>query len=286
MKVLHLLCLFFLGIGGTVIFLLSHPYTESSSFPIHQISPSTTPTSQESTSGVYIPPKIINKPVYKIVMVGDSMTAALGIYGGKLSEYLNTQYKSTPGHQRIIIDNYAIGSTNILDLHKQMTTKLTSGDVTLDPLISVQPDLILIESFGYNPLSQLSLDEGKKTQIQTLDETMKFLATTLPQTAIVFVSTIAPDKQTYGLNGNPGMSVADRTIEVEERMAYIKNHMAYASSHHIPLIDIFDASLTADGNGNITYINPNDHIHPSFAGTDFIDRLIANYIFTSKILPH
>ncbi len=238
-----------------------------------------------SSFGTYVQPHIPNKSSYRIAMVGDSMTAALGIYGGKLSEYLNTLFHSTPGHQRIIVDNYAIGSTNILDLQKQMSSKLTVGDVTLDPLLSVKPDVILIESFGYNPLSQLGLVEGQKKQIETLQQTMQLISSTLPNTAIIFVATIAPNRETYALQENPGEPFIKRAAEADERSAYIKNHMAFAIVHHIPLIDIYDKSLTQNGDGNSIYINPSDHIHPSFAGIDFIDHEIANFIANSNILP-
>src|SRR5579872_5007324 len=82
----------------------------------------TPPITQEPFS-TYTLPKIPSKAFYRIVMVGDSMTEVLGIHGGKLSEDLNTLYQSTPGHQRILIDNYAKGSTNIEELSSELTRK-------------------------------------------------------------------------------------------------------------------------------------------------------------------
>jgi len=66
---------------------------------------------------------------------------------------------------------------------------------------------------------------------------------------------------------------------------YIKNHMAYAQTHKIPLIDIYNKSLTPTGDGNLAYINPIDHIHPSFKGAEFISDEIANYIYDNQIFP-
>ncbi len=268
----------------TGVFFRLHAKPVTSKATIRHITPSLPPPT-DHPFGKYTVPKIPNKDAYRIAMVGDSMTAAMGIFGGKLSEYLNTLYQSTPGHQRIIVDNYAVGSTNILDLQKQITTKYMSGGVTLDTIVSVKPDMILIESFGYNPLSQLGLVQGQIQQTKTLDETMKFLTTNLPNTAVVFVATIAPNRETYALEENPGEPLLQRAAEADERSAYIKNHMSYATTHAIPLIDIYDKSVTQNGDGNILYINPTDHIHPSFAGLDFIDHEIANFIYASKILP-
>ena len=289
MKFLYVFTFCILGIVLAGLIVKSHYAKPVTSTKIHtvskaQVSITLSPVHDEPF-GNYVQPTIGKKEVYRIDMVGDSMTHALGIHGGKLSEYLNMLYQSIPGHQHIIIDNYAIGSKNILDLHNQMTQKLTSDGLTLAPLVSMQPDVILIESFGYNPLSQFGLIDGQKKQTQVLDDTMKFLKTTLPNTAIVFVATIAPNKETYAQNENQGSAVSDREAQAQERMAYIKNHMAYAASHNIPVIDIYDKSLTKDGDGNMTYINPTDHIHPSFAGIDFISHEIANFIYQSQILP-
>lgn len=247
-------------------------------------SPTQTPTKDEPF-GIYISPKIPKKDVSIIFMVGDSMTEALGPHGGKLNEFINTLYQSTPGHQKIVIDNYAKGSTNILGLSNAMAQKTISGDVVLDPLLSRSFDLILIESFGYNPLSQLGIPEGLKKQTQTLDELMKLLTTTHPNAAIIFVATIAPHKATYAQEVSPGRTLAEREMQAQERMDYIKNHIAYAKSHNIPLIDIYDKSLTPNGDGDLSNINPTDHIHPSFKGTAFISQEIANFIYDNQIIP-
>ena len=254
---------------------------EKSISPTPTISPTLTPEPPFST---YRLPVIPKKDFYTIVMVGDSMTAALGPHGGQLSEYLNQLYQSTPGHQRILIDNYSQGSTNILEINHQMTTPITVGNITFDPLLSRQFDLILIESFGYNPLSQFPRPEGLDKQTQTLESTMKLLIKQHPQSAIVFVATIAPNKETYAENEAVGQ-LADRIAEAEERIAFIQNHMAFAKAHTIPLIDMFDPSLTPSGDGNLVYISASDHIHPSFAGIDFINHQIGDFIFNSKILP-
>lgn len=251
---------------------------------IVQKTPIPTPKKDEPF-GTYVSPKIPKKDVYIIFMVGDSMTEELGPYGGKIDEFINTLYQSTPGHKRIVIDNYAKGSTNILGLSDAMTQKTISGGVVLDPLLSRSFDLILIESFGYNPLSQLGLEGGLKKQTQTLDELMKLLTKTHPNSAIVFVATIAPNKETYAQEESPGNTLAERIGQAQERMEYIKNHIAYAKTHNIPVIDIYNKSLTPEGDGDLSNINPINHIHPSFKGIDFISHEIANFIYENQILP-
>ncbi len=253
---------------------------------IFTVTPTSTPTPTPFIFRSYIAPVIEKKQVYKIVMIGDSMTAALGPHGGGLSEYINSLYKNNEqGHQGIIIDNYS-KSSNILSVNDELTQKTTISEYTFGPLISEDFDLILVESYGYNPLSQFGLDGGIKKQNQALDELMKTLIISHPRSAIVFVATIAPNIEFYAKITQPNNSAEERAKQAEERITYIKNHIEYAKNHNIPLINIYEKSLTDKGDGNMKYINTNDDIHPSFEGIIFIGHEIADFIYNNQILPH
>jgi lysophospholipase L1-like esterase len=106
-----------------------------------------------------------------------------------------------------------------------------------------------------------------------------------PKSAIVFVATIAPNKANYGKIANPNDPLVARAQQVEERTAYIKNHIDYAKKHNIPLINIYEKSLTPEGDGNLEYINPFDYIHPSAVGIELIADELANFIYESQIFP-
>ncbi|OGK18651.1 hypothetical protein A3G67_02215 [Candidatus Roizmanbacteria bacterium RIFCSPLOWO2_12_FULL_40_12] len=247
--------------------------------------PTLTPIPTPTISKSYIVPTIGKKPVYGIAMIGDSMTAALGPHGGGLSDHMNSLYKeNAEDPQRIIIDNYAT-SSSILAVNTQLTQKVTIDPYTLGPLLSQNYDLILVESFGYNPLSQFGLEEGLRQQSLALEGLMKKLISTFPRAAIVFVATIAPNKQNYAKMTQPNYSAEERAKGAEERISYIKNHIQYATDNNIPLINIYEKSLTENEDGNVMYVNPTDDIHPSFAGVDFIGHEIGNFIHDSKILP-
>ncbi len=247
--------------------------------------PISTPTPTPFVFKSYSAPVIEQKPVYTIATIGDSMTAALGPHGGGLSDYMNSLYKkSAQDPQRIIIDNYA-KSSNILAVNDELTQKITIDPYTFGPLLSQNYDLILVESYGYNPLSQFGIQDGLKQQNLALDALMKTLITTHPHSTIVFVATIAPNLKNYAKQTQPNYSAEDRAKGAEERMSYIKNHIQYAINHNIPLINIYQKSLTKNEDGNMMYINPTDDIHPSFAGVDFIGHEIGNFIHDNKILP-
>lgn len=231
----------------------------------------------------YVPPKIEKKSVYTIFMIGDSMTHALGPHGGTLNEFINELYKKDNIY--ILIDNYARGSINILEVKEELTKITTYWDSTFAALLSSDYDLILVESFGYNPLSQFGIVGGIKKQNEALDGLMTTLITTHPHSAIVFVATIAPNKENYARKVLLNTLTSERVAQAEERMAYIENHINYAKSHNIPVINIYEKSLNLDRDGELKYINPDDYIHPSFEGVDFIGHEIANFIYDSQILP-
>src|SRR5258708_1933305 len=120
---------------------------------IDQKAPTATPTATPTPTPTpfifrsYTLPIIEKKQTYKIVMIGDSMTAALGPHGGGLSEYMNTLYKiNAQDPKRILIDNYA-KSSNILAVNEELSWKTTISEYTFGPLLSEDFDLILVESY-------------------------------------------------------------------------------------------------------------------------------------------
>lgn len=250
--------------------------------PAAQNAPSPTVIKEEPFR-TYSAPAIEKKREYTIVMIGDSMTYAFGPHGGPFYEKINTLYKDS--NHGVLVDNYSGPSTSILTLDKAMNTKTQFAEWTFEPLLSRQFDLILVESFGYNPLSQFGITDGIKRQNEELGKLMKTLIKTHPKSAIIFVATIAPNKANYGRVINPNDPPVARAAQAEERIAYIKNHIEYAKEHNIPVVNIFEKSLTPQGDGNLEYINPFDYVHPSAVGIEFISAELANFIYESQILP-
>lgn len=208
---------------------------------------------------------------YAIVLVGDSMTEKLG-NSVELKGYLNQYYPN----KTFEVLNYGYGSTNILSVEDRLN-KGTFYGRDFRPILDIDFDLILIESMGHNPLSQYPLEEGLKKQTETLDKIVSEIAQKHKKSSIVFVATIAPDKKTYAL-GKEDLSTQKRAEWASERDAYIQNHINYAKSHNIPIIDIFDDSRDAQGDGKYIFIDQQDHIHPSPTGVLFISKEIADFL--------
>ncbi len=205
------------------------------------------------------------------------MTEALGS-GETITPVLKKYYPKKEIH----ILNYGIGSTSVLTLPKRLKETQSRGNELLPAILSKDFDVILIESFGNNPLSNYSLQEGFKKQTEVLDESVRLIRQQKPKAKIIFVATIAPSKQRYG-EGIINLTPEERKKWADERIAYIKNHMEYAKAHNIPLIDIFDKSLV-NGDGNIDLVNNVDFIHPSNTGLIFIGKEIGEFIFSQRIL--
>lgn len=231
----------------------------------------------------YTAPTIDKKDMYTIVMIGDSMTHALGPHGGTMNSFINDLYKNTGSH--ILINNYAQGAKNILQAEEQLTKETKYAEFTFPPLLSSDFDLILIESFGYNPLSHLGIEAGLIKQTETLDLLMTKIIGEKPNARVVFVASIAPNRENYALNVSKEIRVEERIKQAEERMTYIENHIEYARLHNIPVVNIYQKSQDETGSGNLKYINPTDFIHPSHEGIDFIGREIAAFVFYNNILP-
>lgn len=272
-----------MGIGAYFLGLREAKVTHNAQTVAISKAPVVTTVPTPSGPYQYVIPKIEKKREYQIFMLGDSMTHALGPHGGTFYEYINALYKKD--NHGILIDNYAQPSTSILTVNNAMNRQQKYWDVDLAPLMSRKFDIILIESFGYNPLSQFPRAEGLKKQTELLDQTVRDLKEKHPNAAIIFVATIAPSKLIFARKVDPGKTTAGRASEVDERSAFILNHIAYAKAHNIPLVNVYEKSMKPDGDGNTEYINPDDDIHPSAVGVNFIGHELADFIYASNILP-
>ena len=215
---------------------------------------------------IFNPQVIAPKSAYTIVLVGDSMTDYLGS-GQELKKYLKNYYPN----KQIEILNFSVGSTNILTLPDRLQNLTNYNGRISEPILNTDFDLIIIESFGHNPIPQLSKHN------EVMDQARQMIKQRQPWARVALLATIEPHADRYA-EGVVNLTTEERKKWAKERISYIENHIAYARSHKLPVID-------ARGGGNIDYINTNDFIHPSVTGIDFISREIADFIFKNRIFP-
>lgn len=212
-----------------------------------------------------------------IVLVGDSMTDKLG-NADELKGYLNEYFPN----KAFEVLNYGFSSTNILSVEKRLNEEVFYFR-SYRPILQIDFDLILIESMGHNPLSEYPLEEGLKVQTQALERIVAVIKTNQPRAKIVFVATLGAHKRYYALNENE-LSEEKRENWAKERSAYIQNHIDFAKSHTIPIINIFDKSKDSNGDVKLFYIDQADYIHPSPKGVLFISKEIAKYLAENHLI--
>lgn len=238
-----------------------------------EASPTATPTP------ISAPTRTARKNHFTIVVLGDSMVDTLGPDVANLAGRLKWTYPSV----EFTVINHGVGAENI----DSGLNRLTSGYSYLGQgrpaVLSQNPDIIVIESFGYNPYP---FEEGAIDrhwlQLATMVDTIR---TQLPNSRIVIAATIAPNAEVFG-DGAPGLSFSPegKREKVATIKRYIENAIGFAKSQKFPLADAFHASLDSDGNGRLAYINPGDHLHYSDAGRALFAQTLANTIVSNRFL--
>ncbi len=250
-----------------------------------QSNPSTPPNESEPFP-TNLPTSVKPADAYTIILVGDSMTDFLGGNADALRKQLKVHYcdeNCIPKGKVFGIFNLGFGSTNVLSLQDRIEKESFYLGNQYQSILSREFDLIIIESFGNNPLAEFPLEEGLKKQDEALDKAVRTLHKNKPNAVIAFMATVAPIRNRYA-EGAVVLSPEKRREWADERAAYIKNHIKFAQEHNIPLINLYEKSLN-NGEGNMDYINGGDFIHPSVTGVDFISKEIANWIYDNRVLP-
>ncbi len=227
----------------------------------------------------YAPPTIPTKSSYTIIFVGDSMTESLG----QNFDNLRTDLKKYYPNKMFGLFNYGFGSTNILSVEDRLNHDTNYQGANYPAILGRYFDVIIIESFGNNPLSQFALDVGLAKQTTALEYMIAELANTHPNSLIVFIATVAPSQALYG-KGAVDLSTLVRIQWANERRAYIENHINFAKSHNIPLINVYAKTMDKNGLAIIKYLDPNNYIHPSATGVSFISQMIADFLYQNHIL--
>lgn len=235
-----------------------------------------TPTSYQFP---YKNPVIPKNRSYRMIIAGDSIVNSLGANANVLREDLISYYPDS----EFVTYNYGYPSTNVLSLYQRLTQTTNDGAKDNQAILTQQFELIIIESFGNNPLSQFPLAEGLQKQDDELERSVKAILAEKPNAAIAFLTPIALDPVNYA-RGTVALSSEVRKQWVAERVSYIDNHRKFAERLGIPVIDVYKASLKPDGTVDRSYIS-DDFVHPSKKGIELISKSISDYIFTNKIFP-
>jgi len=224
-------------------------------------------------------PQTPYKKRFVIGVLGDSMVDTLGPQVPNLKEELSSSYPDV--HFTLL--NYGVGGTNIDYGVTRITNDYDYIGQHVPALVSQNPDIVVIESFAYNPYS---FDVGALDKHWlALSAAVDTLKTHLPQIEIIIAATIAPNATVFG-DGAPGISYDSfaKQQKVTTIKQYLESTVAFAKSQKLPLADAYHSSLDETGNGKLVYINPGDHIHYSDEGRTFFAEKVAETILSNHLL--
>jgi len=240
-----------------------------------------TPTPTNTPSPTPKPPietKRARKSTITIALLGDSMIDTMGPDAPALKSILSRTFPGTT----FTVKNYGVGGTNIEYAIERITSGYTYLGNGIPALSSIHPDVVVLESCGYNPFP---FDNAMDKHWLSLSKAVDTLRSSIPGVKIVIGATIAPNWNVFG-DGAPGIAFAaeDKRKRVENIKTYLENAVKFAKSQKLPLADAYHPSLDGSGNGKLAYINPGDHIHYSDNGRSLFAQKIAGAIIGNKLL--
>ncbi len=214
------------------------------------------PTPPLASSGATPTPKPVvqtKQRSYTIAFLGDSMIDTMGPGLPAVKNRLTNIYGATD----FTLLNYGVGATNIEYGIERITNGYTYLGNNVPSLASQKPDIVVLESFGYNPIpNETTLDRHWMAMAHAVDA----LRASIPGVKIVIAATIAPNANVFG-DGALAWNAEEKQRKVTEINSYIENAIKFAASQHLPIADAYHPS-----GGNTKYINAGDHIHYSDAG--------------------
>jgi len=220
----------------------------------------------------------------RIVAIGDSMTETSGEHCPALTAELARVFPDTPCE----VINQGVGSTRVGHGLWRLTHPYLYQDKEMPALITLNPDIVLLESFAYNNGSDGTHDEC----LQHFRDMHEKIVKTLHEhthALIVFVVAIAPDLGHF-LNPVPNFVHTPTPIlrrMAEDRILYLEEGIQLAQDLNLPLANVYQASLDAEKNGfpRSTFINPEDGIHPGPEGHQLAARIITATLKQFQMIP-
>lgn len=232
-------------------------------------------TKEEASNPEPVLVNLTNKAV-TIAIYGDSMvdTMETGL------PYLEAALRQYYPQADFKLFNYGIGAETIDKGLARFDQGYSYKDRNYPPISLAGAEIIIIESFAYNPQGEPGLD----TQWSALSQMVSQARAGGAQ--VLLLATIAPTKAQFG-QGPGGVNwPADLAWEQAALInRYLDNAVKLGQSLGVPVIDAYHSSLAGNGEGVLTYISSHDHIHPSVAGHQFVAGLIARKIVDLRLTP-
>lgn len=212
-----------------------------------------------------------------IAVLGDSMIDTLQHELPQLKILLSQAYPN----KTFSLYNFGVGATNIESGLERLTNEYDYLGTHYPAVLSVKPDILVIESFAYNPRSNSSSDLD--WQWSTLAKILDTVKSISPSTKVVLSATIAPNGNIFG-DGVLNWLPQDKKNKAITIRSYLQNMVNFASSTRLPLADAYHPSLRDDGEGDPSFISGSDHLHPSGNGGYLFSQKVVEAIVKNKLI--
>ncbi len=242
--------------------------TSSPSSPNPSASQSATPKATPATNSA-ITLKQPNKASYTIAAFGDSMVDTMGENLDYLEKNLKTKYPKTT----FKMYNYGIGSQNIVEGSNRFHNPFSYKTRNYPPIDQINPDIIILGSFSYNPLTPHDRTIHKQKLESLINEARQTKA------QVYVLAEIAPLRSGFG-RGPGGIDWQEEMIQtqVEHILEQLDDTVSTANSQNVYLINAYKASRTDGRYGNRIYVSSHDGIHPSIEGQIFVANQIGSIL--------
>ncbi len=253
--------------------LLIEPERQVSQFRRLLVTPTPIPT--EAPEGEVLGTADINEVEKEITVavLGDSMIDVLQPDLPQLKSALANYYPQA----KFNLFNFGVGASDLEYAVERLTEEYLYLGSKYPAVLSVKPDVLVIESFAYNNFGYGQ--EGLDKQWMLIGDIITRTKKLSPDTKIVLAATIAPNATVYG-KGIDGIewNQAERLVRSETVKEYLQNIINFANSQGYPLADAYHASIDEYGEGKVVYINAQDNLHPSGPGGELFCKKVAEAI--------
>jgi len=204
---------------------------------------------------------------------GDSM---VDVMGTELTSFKSSLKKYYP-QATIKLYNFGIGAQNVEQAFERVEQEYNYQDRRYSSLIDLNPDIVVLGSFSYNPFSEPE-DELYRHWASLVKIIDKIKNNT--KAKIIILAEIAPNKEKFG-QGPKGVNW-DQDFAWQHAtkiQSYLENAVNFAKTHELEIADAYHKTLKQNNEGSLSYINPDDHIHQNEAGNLLMAQLLAEKIY-------
>lgn len=210
----------------------------------------------------------------RIAIIGDSMVDVMGTDLPYLKKSLRKRFPNA----KLELYNYGIGGENIEKGLDRIESEYNYKDRHYSALTSLGADIIIIDSFSYNPFENSANELDRHwTALGKMVDIIK----TKTKAKIFIMTPIAPNIYKFG-QGPGGVNwPSDQAKSHAQRiMKYLQNTVSFAKSAKLTLVNSYSSTLD-NGNGSQYYISSHDHIHQNIQGNQLMADFLAQKIYNN-----